>query len=78
VIITVQEVWRDGDEVVATIIYGGARGEWRFSGQEAATVAQEWERAQFDLSLYAALPPEFPRPTGIPVELPSAPVPSVR
>jgi len=72
VILTVQEVWREGDEVVATVVDGAAREERRFTGRDAVIVASEWERARFDISLYAALPPGFPAPTGIPVELPSA------
>jgi hypothetical protein len=71
-LITVEDVWREGEEVVATVLDRGARAAWRFRGQAAATVALEWERAQFDRSLYAALPAGFPVPTGVPVELPDA------
>lgn len=71
-VITVQDVWREGEEVVATVLHGAAPIEWRFSGQDAAVVASEWERARFDRSLYAGLPPDFPAPAGIPIELPPA------
>ncbi len=68
-IITVQDVWREGDKVVATVVDGEASAVLRFTGQQAATVALEWARAGFDRSLYASLPAGFPVPAGIPVEI---------
>jgi hypothetical protein len=70
VIITVQQVRQDGSAVVATVLDGASASEQRFSGDAAAMIALEWERGQFDLSRYAALPPEWPTPAGIPIELP--------
>ena len=68
-IITVQDVRREGGKVVATVVDGDGSAELRFTGPQAATIASEWDRAGFDRSLYAALPPGFPAPMGIPVEI---------
>jgi hypothetical protein len=68
-LITVQNVWRDGDEVVATVLDGAAVAERRFSGEDAEAVALAWVRSQRDREKYAAMPPEFPTPAGIPVSL---------
>ncbi|HEV7483039.1 MAG TPA: hypothetical protein VGO13_08060 [Solirubrobacterales bacterium] len=77
-IVTVQGIRRDGEEVVATVPDGAATAEFRFSGEDAASVALQWERSEFDRGRYAAFPPEFPTPAGIPIELPdrvAAPAP---
>lgn len=68
-IVTVQDVRRDGEGVVATVLDGAATTELRFSGEDAVSVALQWDRSEFDRGRYAALPPEFPTRAGIPVEL---------
>jgi hypothetical protein len=70
-IITVQDVRAEGEEVVATVLDGVVTAELRFRGDDATTVALQWERSEFDRRRYAAMPPEFPSPAGIPVEIPS-------
>ena len=70
-LITVQDVWTEGAEVVATVLDGSATTQRRFRGDDAASVALQWERSEFDRRRYAAMPPEFPSPAGIPLELPA-------
>jgi hypothetical protein len=69
VIITVQDIRNEGEEVVATVLDGAATTELRFRGEDAATVALQWKRSEFDRWRYAALPPEFPSLAGIPIEI---------
>lgn len=69
-IITVQNLRRERDSIVATVLDGAVVREQRFSGDDAATVAVQWERSRFDRERYAAMPPEFPTPPGIPIHLP--------
>jgi hypothetical protein len=71
VIITVQNVWREGDDVVATVLEGASVEETRFRGEEAQAVALAWIHSQRDRERYAAMPADFPTPVGIPVELPN-------
>lgn len=68
-LITVQNLWQEGREVVATVLDGAAVTERRFSGEDAKAVALAWVQSQRDRENYAAMPPEFPTPAGIPVEL---------
>jgi hypothetical protein len=71
-IISVQDVRHEGEEVVATVLDGAATTELRFGGEDAARVAVQWTRSEFDRKRYAALPPGFPTPAAIPIELPTA------
>lgn len=69
-IITVQNLRREPGSVVATVLDGAVVREQRFSGDAAAAIAVQWERSRLDRERYAAMPPEFPTPSGIPIHLP--------
>ena len=57
-------------DVVATVLDGqGGSKRLRLRGEDADRVARTWAQSKFDFDRYARLPPEFPTPASMPVEI---------
>jgi hypothetical protein len=65
--------WDSQGNLIAAVLDGhGGVQERAFTGEDAERIERTWAQNQFDLDRYANLPPEFPTPAAIPVEIDAA------